>query len=573
MAFFFPKFAQPKYMTYTTKIIGFLIVFLICMSSSGQELLTNPGFEEANFIKKAPKWSKVKWGTINTEYIADTLTPLKGTKAQKISVNVLQENSGEIFKQDVIFEAGHTYTGGIWLKSPDTIEVRFILRKAAKYYGAGALKTVVVGPEWQYFTITGGFNVSTSGFFGIQFLTTGTLFVDEAKLVDVTTAINHQTIDDLGVIPRSFFGIHFNKLATHHNRANLNYGVIRMWDNLIHWKDTEPINDVWDWKRFDILLNLFLKNNPGHDLLYTFGYAPNWAIGSDGNVINLEDWRDHVINIGKKGRGKIKYYEVWNEANIDIFWKGSAEQMVEMTRIAREELLAIDSEIKILSPSFATGVGIAWLDKFLSHGGGEYIDIISFHIYHEAIPEHSIPIIIGIKNLIASYHLDHLPIWNTEGSVGNNSHIITDKSKNSEDSLSTEDGIAATARAYIVQWIYGVSNFSWYTFEKDEPNRANLSTLDNKSLLPPGIAYRETAKWLIGAEIVSHNIHNNRWEVEIERGDDYKAWIVWDTIQDELFKIPSNWDVAVLRKLDGTSTSIKNSNQITIGKIPVLLEM
>src|SRR6202000_884775 len=120
----------------------------------------------------------------------------------------------------------------------------------------------------------------------------------------------------------------------------------------------------------------------------------------------------------------IKYWEIWNEPHNAFFWTGTFPQMVRMTKDAASIIKSIDPDALIISPPVGLDMnGARWLEGFLAAGGGDAVDIISFHGYiHSgklgARP--SAPVLLErveiARKLIAKYGQGSKPLWDTEAS-------------------------------------------------------------------------------------------------------------------------------------------------------------
>jgi hypothetical protein len=452
--------------------------------------------------------------------------------------------------------------------------VQVNLRRPDNYYQAGTSQTLVVGPTWQKVTIKGGFSDGTKGQFVIDFKSSGTLWVDDASLKDVTASIDSAPIATTTAIPSTFFGMHVNKLGEHQYWPPLDQGLVRLWSTATTWADLEPTQDEWDWMRLDLYVDYVKNNNPNADLLYTMGISPSWSVPAESTAssdfpgesteppADLEDWRNYVRELGQRYKGEIKYWEIWNEADHSEFYTGDIETMIEMTRIARQELKAIDSGNVILAPNI-TDVGLSWLDEFLHQGGGQYVDVISLHNYPSATPENDIPEYIGVQNVMENHGIGDKPLWNTEGASSGGGALAEDQVR------------GAVARAYLTQWVQGIGNFSWYAWDIHEDWAINLSTDELESeLTSGGEAYQETAKGLVGAWVVSKSVEDDgkRWIIEIQRPGGYVGYIVWRTEGSESFVIPSSWGAVTKRHLAGGTSKVEGGTSVQIGPAPILLE-
>jgi len=273
-----------------------------------------------------------------------------------------------------------------------------------------------------------------------------------------------------------------------------------------------------------------------------------------------------VVQVGPK----------WQQVTI----RGDVRTLFEMTRIAHDELKAIRPDNQILSPNI-TIHGVALLDEFLGMGGGKYVDIISWHHYPTAQPELSLPAITAVPDVMRRHSALDKPLWNTEGKPGGDPAVADQAGVPKQ--LSDDDARAAVARAYLIQWAYGVRRFCWYIWDEAEQVacvKLSRSTRDSTkpdyaALTPTGEAYTTVAQWLIGSCMLSKQIdqtgESQRWILEISRGGGYRGWIVWQMEGTSEFKMPLQWGVQQARRLDGGQATT-TQGQIAIGAVPMLLE-
>jgi hypothetical protein len=103
---------------------------------------------------------------------------------------------------------------------------------------------------------------------------------------------------------------------------------------------------------------------------------------------NLADWDDFVRALVGRYKGRIQYYEVWDEPNRPATWDGSDEDMLKLADHAYRIIHEMDPNAKVITPGVAVrgvqpmsfGCGLeCWLDRYLSKGGYKYADVISWH--------------------------------------------------------------------------------------------------------------------------------------------------------------------------------------------------
>lgn len=370
------------------------------------------------------------------------------------------------------------------------------------------------------------------------------------------------------------------------SRPPIGFGLLRLWDTETRWFDLEPSDNNWSWERMDGLVQL-AKSDANTEVLYTLGMTPQWAAqypgpmggvygwGSTSAPRNITDWEDYVTNVvnhdppGAIPPGSIKYYELWNEVDYGAFWSGGVDKMLELQQSTWNILhppmdTIVDS---LLSPNI-TNNGLRWFAEYLEKGGGETVDIFAFHYYPQSMMEDAIPYLEAVKSMLRKHGYccesdpgdcpKCKPIWNTEGAISIDTTI-----------LSTEQQRAAVARSYIVQWAFGIENFSWYFWENTASN-ISLSNYPSAGAAEAGKAYLTTRNWLVGSTMVSKIIDNTVWKIKIIKENGGIAWIVWDTACDNSTGPPENWTKTKITPLSGDPG--EETTSIPIGIEPVLLE-
>ncbi|RKS26534.1 putative secreted protein (Por secretion system target) [Flavobacterium endophyticum] len=580
-----------------------------------ENILKNGDFEyDYNNIGISQNYDyTVNWGgSTSVIFSEDNCSPYNGLSCQKITLS----SKPSIFHYFQRFEAkgSKIYKASIWVKSPDNVEIDFTLRSTLLHTPRiSSAKTLRVSDQWQKIEIIGGLgsNVDEDQVYSVDFFVdfrnTGTLYVDNASVVDVTDIIKQKNVSasTLGhAIPRSFFGMHINKLGSdedviHNPNAHqvwppVNFGMLRMWDTGTKWSDLEPSDDQLNWDRLDLYVNKRNDNDPGCEIIYTLGMSPNWASNStipfadyipsayqsvSGNM--LYQWEDYVQKIGERYNNKIKYWEIWNE--VEVFFNqgnGNDNSGITLNKLA-ESAYTILKEINpnniILSPNFTTSTGAS--DFLFKCNGNYYFDVFSFHKYTGANPESDIGIFFGYRNLLDNYGLNNIPIWNTEGS---NTEGF-DGPCASGDVACQKRRIGAVSRAYIVQWLYDVKNFNWYFWEpyiSSTENWVNSGTTlsvsnsgTNSVLTIAGTAYAHLTDWLVGKSIQDKSIdHLGNWVVKIfNPSTNSSEYILWnEKNQANSYSINQDWGIGFKKDLYG-NTEVVSTNTIMIDSAPILL--
>lgn len=378
-----------------------------------------------------------------------------------------------------------------------------------------------------------------------------------------------------------FFGLHINNLYNKKTKIieinkwpTIKFKFWRLWDAGICWPLIQPENrDNFDFLLLDKYVELAKQNSI--EVILNLGLTPKWAAkrphdksGYGENLTaspprNIEDWKRYVKEIALRYKGKIKYWEIWNEPDLPLFFTGSIKEMVLLTKEAYKSLKEIDPDNKIISPS-VTGYQflLPWLNMYLKLGGKNYIDIIGTHIYlwfKNDIPEKITNRIEKIKKYKKQNNIEKMPIWNTECGF---------RKQNVSDLLSA----AYIARLSVLQFYYGIEKVIFYSWN----NKYIIKMYDEatNTLNETGKAFVEIQKWLIDSKITDLNKKKNIWYATLEKINGKKALMLWletsDLNKNANFFIQDNKNFKKIKSLLSSEENLKNQN-INVTGVPILL--
>lgn len=375
------------------------------------------------------------------------------------------------------------------------------------------------------------------------------------------------------VIPPEYFGLSLvSPWAERTVWPAVPVGLYRLINATPRWHELHTGRNRWaddpakgtGLSRIDAVLHFRDIHSPETPAMFTLGGGdeqvrggfPPWLEPGD----TLEQWRRYVRLVGERYRGRIRYWEVWNEPDFPLFYSGTTEQLVELTRIAAEELRAIDRNNVIIAPSF-TEHGLRPMKAFLAAGGGKHVDVIAWHQDNAAVPETDTVKIQAVRRVMQDRGVSHLPLWTTEG------HARLERGG---------DPAAIVARTYLVLWAYGVRSFSWYAWDihdygKLDPGPWVTLVERDRPDVPTaaGIAYGEVLRWMRGARMRSLDIEGDVWSIALTLADGHNAWVVWRTgAARTRYVLPAG--VTMLRTLGGITQTLTSPEYMPTRR-PVLL--
>lgn len=163
--------------------------------------------------------------------------------------------------------------------------------------------------------------------------------------------------------------------------------------------------------------------------------------------------------VATRYRGRIRYWEIWNEPNDPNFLSGSQETLVAMAAEAYGILKAIDPANVVVSPGF---VDFALWNDHLALGGGAWCEVVAYHFYVDR-PEELTLLVPNAKFILARHGLAGKLVWNTEAGWF------------SGPDLGDEVEAAYVARSHLVNRIEGVERFFFYEWDRHVPGGVDLS--------------------------------------------------------------------------------------------------
>jgi len=134
--------------------------------------------------------------------------------------------------------------------------------------------------------------------------------------------------------------------------------------NGVGWERIQPDSAAeWKWDVIDEIVDA--TENQKMRLQVLLAYTTRWAAPKASQLSanwldwnrampDLAAWRMFVRAYAERFKGRIRLWEVWNEPDLEGFWKGTTGEYLELFKTAREELKAVDPENQVMNGGFAT---------------------------------------------------------------------------------------------------------------------------------------------------------------------------------------------------------------------------
>jgi Glycosyl hydrolase family 10 len=384
-------------------------------------------------------------------------------------------------------------------------------------------------------------------------------------------------------VPRSFFGMHIHQTS---NYPTVPTGALGK-GSCVNWEYVQPSRGVYNWSILDAYVNL--AQQKGIDIFYSNDAVPAWAAsnpstcvpsGCNPNILtcgsapaNEQDLINFYTALVTRYKGKIKYYELWNEPyqepNI------TTAQLVRMTTDEYNIIRANDPGAQIITPSMAgdSPSHVQYAANYFAAGGPTGVDIASLHAYPDSysksadVPEAVMPdrYLFGPLLPVLIQYLPNKPLWDTEGSwnltgVGN----FTTPAQEA----------AFIARWYILHWSNGISRTYWYAWDDSELGTLMPSMVGSSV---PATAFDQIQNWLVGRGMTTAcaaAADSVTWTCGLAGLNGYQGLIVWNTAGTGSYTPPSSGPLSGnyknYRNLAGNVTGY-SGGAVTVGISPILL--
>lgn len=181
------------------------------------------------------------------------------------------------------------------------------------------------------------------------------------------------------------------------------------------WGGVENPEGQWHFDTLDKIVDE--SNQLGLQLLPILDYSVPWATPS---YKYLDKWLKYVKQIVTRYKDRIQYWEVWNEENLESFWrdKPTGESYATLLKATYQTIKEIDPNLIVVYGGLA-GVPVDYFEKSLEAGAGDFFDVVNIHPYRGGLTtpqriDRFAQDIEAFRKALKKYNLPERPIWITE---------------------------------------------------------------------------------------------------------------------------------------------------------------
>jgi hypothetical protein len=345
----------------------------------------------------------------------------------------------------------------------------------------------------------------------------------------------------------------------------------------ITWGEVEPERGRFDWHHYDITADL--QTERGINVYQVFHMCPAWARADHVSNRVPDDLRDGY-EFGREAarhyHGRVKVWEVWNEADIPDFSNDPASEYAALLKAAYLGFKAGDPSVKVTQTSIALEAG-RFTDDLADNGAADYYDIYNWHIYDDPL---TFPTRIGGHHAsMKRGGATGRPMWLTETGVA--APPIDGRISRSDQHRQAD----FIPKAAAMSLAYGTERFFFFLFTHYIENGREFGLFDEATHPYPGYAALATAVRAFGKGDYLGRIDAGRPDVHLHLfdsgpGETLVAWTNKDDAQATLPLAPGSGARTGIRRavaLDVTGYRCKRLSEhagvatLQVGPSPIYL--
>lgn len=284
---------------------------------------------------------------------------------------------------------------------------------------------------------------------------------------------------------------------------------VRLWDTGTSWAQIEIERGRYNWSGLDRALRT-AEAAGVDDILMILGPTPTWNARTTEGVHyplpgaasvprSFASWDAFVAATVDRYAGRIDAYQIWNEASLRMFWRGSGQTLARLTKRAYDIIKERDPAATVVAGSTTVRLPGAY-ERFFPAYLNELanldwpIDVIAVHSYPtgEQDPNDRAENLRIARQTLQELGAPALPVWDTELNYG-----LAGPGPIGRTEITGQQATDWTVRTYLDSLKYGIDRTYWYIWT---PDRYDLLGIQMTNGSAAAGALRTVADWLLGAE-------------------------------------------------------------------------
>ena len=378
-----------------------------------------------------------------------------------------------------------------------------------------------------------------------------------------------------GAITPDFFGMHdHNPVGPSWPDAPI--GSYRVWDAGAMWRDIETAPGAYDFQRLDAIVDTAEQHQA--DVIVVLGQTPLFHAvqpNADGfygagapSPPTLESWTAYVRALAERYAGRPVSYQVWNEANVKGFWRGTPAEMAQLTKAARDVLATVSPQPALIAPAFVLRLigQRAWFDSFWAERVdgvpvADLVDAVSLQLYPDAegTPQTAMDLLAYARTVLANHGVDK-PIWNTEVNYGLSGLEV--------DPAPVAQQKANVAQTLLLNAANKVARVYWYGWDQRTIVDTLLTREDGVARTAAGRAYGRVHEWLLDGAVEGCTEERSTWACTVRRADGIRR-IYWSDAPFAVLRLPPQ--ALTYQDLSDPPRLVTAGTVLPLGPAPVMV--
>ena len=283
----------------------------------------------------------------------------------------------------------------------------------------------------------------------------------------------------------------------------------RLWDTGTSWLQIEAIRGRYDWRNLDRALET--SSSAGvDDVLMVLGPTPVWNASTTRGVQypvpgaasvprSFAAWDEFVEAVVDRYAGQITAYQIWNEASLKMFWRGSPAEMADLTERAYRIIKERDPEALVVGASTTVRLQGAYSRFFPAYleqlAARDWpVDVLAVHSYPTGVQD---PLarsrnLRQVTQTLNELDVPDLPVWDTELNYG-----LAGPGDIPKTEIVGDQALVWTVRTMLDSLRFGLDRTYWYIWTPEPYDLLGMQ-LTNRSGAAAGL--RVIDYWVAGGE-------------------------------------------------------------------------
>lgn len=162
-----------------------LILCPVASAGAGENILTNPGFEDSGLLAPFGAWQdNSRWAEVDVRYDR-TIGRGDAGSAVHIVASRYRRGATQFVQKGIAIQKGQTYVASIWMRGRLSQPVSILLREHGKPYRILVGRSFRVSNEWREYRFKAvATGESSDAYFMVKFEGDGELWLDDAELTE-----------------------------------------------------------------------------------------------------------------------------------------------------------------------------------------------------------------------------------------------------------------------------------------------------------------------------------------------------------------------------------------------------